>query len=261
MDAFGASEPTIQRQRVSVDPRQLEALERLANIGSVASSVSHEFNNILTTILNQAKLGMRAGDVESARKHFEKILDASRKAAKVTTGVLALARNRSSRFEMTDVAAVVEQVLVVCDKDLRKNKIEVSCDFTNRPQAEIVPSQVEQVILNLVINARQAMREGGVFRIRVSENQASQMVEIALADSGCGIPAENLPRIFEPFYTTKLGPDDSGQGGSGLGLSLCKEIIGRHHGRIRVDSTIGKGTTFTIKLPKHHPTQPTQQAA
>jgi signal transduction histidine kinase len=254
-------ESNSSHHRVSVDPRQLEALERLANIGSVASSVSHEFNNILTTILNQAKLGLRAQDIESAKRSLEKILDASRKAAKVTTGVLALARNRSSKFEMTDVASVVEQVLVVCDKDLRKNKIEIACDFARRPQAEIVPSQIEQVVLNLVINARQAMRQGGVFRISVSENIATDTIEIALADSGCGIPPENLPRIFEPFYTTKIGPDDSGQGGSGLGLSLCKEIVSRHHGRIRVDSTIGRGTTFTIKLPKNQPTAPVQKAA
>jgi signal transduction histidine kinase len=260
MDATGG-EKNGSAHRVSVDPRQLEALERLANIGSIASSVSHEFNNILTTILNQAKLGLRANDMDGARRSLEKILDASRKAAKVTTGVLALARNRSSKFEVTDLASVVEQVLVVCDKDLRKNKIEIVCDFARRPHAEIVPSQIEQVILNLVINARQAMRAGGVFRISVSENLSLDTVEIALADSGCGIPAENLPRIFEPFYTTKTGPDDSGQGGSGLGLSLCKEIVSRHHGRIRVDSTIGKGTTFTIKLPKRQPGLASPQAA
>jgi signal transduction histidine kinase len=261
MDASNANESGRSMHRVSVDPRQLEALERLAGVGSVASSVSHEFNNILTTILNQAKLGLRAGDLDAARRSFEKILDSSRRAAKITTGVLALARNRSSRFEMTDLASVVEQVLVVCDKDLRKHKIELICDLSQRPQAEIVPSQIEQIILNLVINARQAMNEGGTFKIGVTENLATQMVEISLADSGCGIPPENLPRIFEPFYTTKLGPDDSGQGGSGLGLSLCKEIVSRHHGRIRVDSTVGKGTTFTIKLPKRQPTLPTQQAA
>lgn len=239
--------------KMTVDARQLEALERLANVGALASSVTHEFNNILTTILNQAKLGTRAAESEAARRCFEKILDSARRASKITTGVLALARGRSSKIELVDVAELVEQVLTVCDKDLRKHFINLQCDFGNRPKAEIVPSQIEQVILNLIINARQAMEKGGTLTVAVQENIALGTVEILIRDTGCGIPAENLPRIFEPFYSTKQGPDESGHGGSGLGLSLCKEIIGRHQGRIRVESTVGKGTTFTIKLPKKIP--------
>jgi signal transduction histidine kinase len=115
------------------------------------------------------------------------------------------------------------------------------------------------VILNLVINARQAMPNGGTLRVGVRQNHATQMVEISIQDTGCGIPAETLTKIFEPFYTTKNGPDESGQGGSGLGLAMCKEIVGRHQGRIRVESTVGKGTTFTIKLPIRY--SPATQAA
>ena len=247
--------------KISVDARQLEALERLANVGALASSVTHEFNNILTTILNQAKMGTRATDIEAARRAFEKILDSARRASKITTGVLALARGRSSKVELVDVAEMVEQVLAVCDKDLRKHYINLQCDMGNRPKAEIVPSQIEQVFLNLVINARQAMEKGGTLTVAVQENVALGSVDIVVRDTGCGIPAENLPRIFEPFYSTKQGPDESGHGGSGLGLSLCKEIIGRHHGRIRVESIVGKGTTFTIKLPKKMPTAAPANAA
>ena len=75
------------------------------------------------------------------------------------------------------------------------------------------------------------------------------MIDLVVRDYGCGIPADKLPRIFEPFYTTKSGPDASGKGGTGLGLSMCRDIIEAHHGRIRVDSTVGKGTAFTLKLP------------
>lgn len=245
---------------IQVDPQQLEALERLASIGSIASSVSHEFNNILTTILNHAKIGSRATDPEAIRRSFEKILDASRRAAKITTGVLALARNRSSKPELANVADLVEQVLVVCEKDLRKHQIHLNVDFGNRPKAEIVPSQIEQVVLNLIINARQAMATGGTLTVAVRENPAAGQVEIMVRDTGCGIPADVLPRIFEPFYSTKMGPDESGQGGSGLGLSLCKEIVGRHHGRIRVESVVGRGTTFTLKLPKEMKSMPAQAA-
>lgn len=239
-----------ERSTISVDRDRLEALERLANIGSVASSVTHEFNNILTTILNHAKIGTRTQDPEVARRSFEKILDSARRASKITTGVLALARNRSSRPERVDVASLVEQVLIVCEKDLSKHRISLVRDFGNRPKVELVPSQIEQVILNLVINARQAMSEGGTLTIAVKEDIQHRTVDIVVRDTGCGIPADSLPRIFEPFYSTKAGPDDSGHGGSGLGLSLCKEIVSRHRGRIRVESKINKGTVFMIKLPQ-----------
>lgn len=243
-----------------VPSERLESLERLAGIGAVASSVAHEFNNILTAILNHAKLGTRSTDPEATRRAFEKILDSARRASKITTGILALARNRSSRPENTDIVTLVEQVLVVCDKDLRKHQIRLECDFPSRPKARIVASQIEQVVLNLVINARQAMAHGGVLTLGVRENRESGVIEIMVRDTGCGIAAANLPKIFEPFFTTKSGPDESGQGGSGLGLSLCKEIVSRHHGRIRVESLVGKGTTFTVKLPIAPPTIPSQAA-
>ena len=112
----------------------------------------------------------------------------------------------------------------------------------------MVPGQIEQVLLNLIINARQAMPRGGRLRIEVRDNPRTEMVEMRVADTGVGIPPERLRLIFEPFYTTKE-PDDHGHGGTGLGLSVCRQIIEQHHGRIRVESVVGKGSTFTVKLP------------
>ena len=105
------------------------------------------------------------------------------------------------------------------------------------------------MLLNLLINARQAMPSGGRVLIRLEHDAASDMVDLIVRDTGCGIPADKLPRIFDPFFTTKTGPDETGKGGTGLGLSACRKIIEAHHGRIRVESTVGKGTAFTIKLP------------
>ena len=110
-------------------------------------------------------------------------------------------------------------------------------------------NQIQQVLLNLLINARQAMPNGGRLWIKLLHDAENDMIDLVVRDSGCGIPADKLPRIFESFYTTKSGPDASGKGGTGLGLSMCREIIESHHGRIRVDSTVGKGTAFTLKLP------------
>ena len=126
--------------------------------------------------------------------------------------------------------------------------MQVEKKFHGRPQAPVVPGQIEQMLLNLIINARQAMPRGGRLRIEVRDNPRTQMAEIRVADTGVGIPPEQLRLIFEPFYTTKE-PDEHGHGGTGLGLSVCRQIIEQHHGRIRVESVVGKGSTFTVKLP------------
>jgi signal transduction histidine kinase len=93
------------------------------------------------------------------------------------------------------------------------------------------------------------MPNGGRVLLKLTYDSENDMIDLMVRDTGCGIPADKLPRIFEPFYTTKNGPDASGKGGTGLGLSMCRDILEAHHGRIRVDSTVGKGTAFTLKLP------------
>jgi signal transduction histidine kinase len=117
-------------------------------------------------------------------------------------------------------------------------------------------NQIQQVLLNLVINARQAMPRGGELLIRLSYNADEGMVEVLVRDQGEGIAEDKLRRIFDPFFTTKNGPDESGKGGTGLGLSTARSIIENHRGRIRVESTVGVGTAFTIKLPAAHPAAP-----
>jgi signal transduction histidine kinase len=105
------------------------------------------------------------------------------------------------------------------------------------------------VLINLLINARQAMPGGGVITIRLAQERPGETIELSVRDTGCGIPPEKLPKIFDRFFTTKTGPDASGKGGTGLGLAMCRDIIEAHHGRIRVESTPGRGTAFTLKLP------------
>src|SRR5204863_4700156 len=129
-----------------------------------------------------------------------------------------------------------------------KHQIKIEKRYLSRPKAPVVRGQIEQILLNLIINARQAMPRGGRLTIDVRENPKSNMAEIAICDSGVGIPPEQLRLIFEPFYTTKT-PDEHGHGGSGLGLSVCRQIIEQHQGRIRVESVIGKGARFIVKLP------------
>jgi len=228
---------------------QLLRAQRLSSVGTLASSVAHEFNNILTTIINYAKLGLRPDSNEAARmQSLEKILKGSQRAAVIISSMLGFARNHSTQREVVDLVGLVEEVLILTGKDLSKHQVHVTTRFEGRPKAPVVRGQIEQILLNLIINARQAMPRGGHLRIEVKENVPAQMAEIRIADTGVGIPPEQLRLIFEPFYTTK-DPDEHGHGGSGLGLSVCRQIIEQHHGRIRVESLVGKGSRFTVKLP------------
>jgi signal transduction histidine kinase len=234
---------------------QLLRAQRLSSVGTLASSVAHEFNNILTTLINYAKLGLRPDCSEVTKQQaFEKILKGSQRAAVIISSMLGFARNSSTQRELTDLAPLVEEVLVLTDKDLSKHQIKIEKRYQTRPKAPIVRGQIEQILLNLIINARQAMPHGGRLTIDLRENPQTHMAEIAICDTGVGIPPEQLRLIFEPFYTTKK-PDDQGHGGTGLGLSVCRQIIEQHHGRIRVESVVGKGSKFTVKLPLEVPAE------
>jgi signal transduction histidine kinase len=229
--------------------QQLLRAQRLCSVGTLASSVAHEFNNILTTIINYAKLGLRPQCSESARiEALEKILKGGQRAATIVGSMLGYARNQSALRELTDLVALVEDVLVLCEKDLSKHQVLIEKKYHGRPKAPVVRGQIEQILLNLVINARQAMPSGGRLLVEVRENLAAQVAEIRISDNGVGIAPDKLRLIFDPFYTTKA-PDEEGHGGNGLGLSVCRQIIEQHQGRIRVESIVGKGSKFIVKLP------------
>jgi signal transduction histidine kinase len=229
--------------------QQLLQAQRLSSVGALASSVAHEFNNILTTIINYAKLGLRpTADEQGRTQALERILKGGQRAAGIVNSMLGYARANATHREQTDVGRLVEEALLLTEKDLSKHRVSIERRFHSRPIAPVVPGQIEQILVNLIINARQAMPRGGRLVIDVRENVASGMAEVRIADSGVGIPPDRLRLIFEPFYTTKE-PDELGHGGTGLGLSVCRQIIEQHHGRIRVESVVGKGSTFTVKLP------------
>ena len=235
--------------------QQLMQAQRLSSVGALASSVAHEFNNILTTIINSAKLGRRNPEVAEKQQAFDRIVRAGQRAAAIAAGMLGFARKSATQREHCDVARLVEEVLILTEKDLGKHRVQVETRFPARPTAWAVPGQIEQILVNLVINARQAMPTGGRLKIEVTDNRAAEMVEVRVSDTGVGISPDQLRQIFEPFFTTKL-PDEYGRGGTGLGLSVCRQIIEQHQGRIRVESVAGKGSTFTVKLPHRLPDDP-----
>lgn len=236
-------------QQVAALQQQLRQAQKLTALGELLGTTTHEFNNILTAVINYAKMGMRHHDQPTRDKAFEKILTAGNRAAKVTASILGLARNRSDALEPTDLGPLVDDVLVLLERELTKYKVSVEKQFDPAPPALANGNQIQQVLINLLINARQAMPGGGRVILKLQHDRTANMVDLVVRDTGGGIPAEQLRRIFEPYFTTKSGPDASGKGGTGLGLSMCREIMEAHHGRIRVESTVGKGTAFTLKLP------------
>ncbi len=228
--------------------RQLLQAQKLGSVGELAASITHEFNNILTTIINYAKLGLRHKDAANRDKAFDKILSAGQRAAKITTGLLAYARSKHSRREPQRLAQVVQDVLVLVEKDLHIHRVRLELSIAADPYAELNSGEIQQVLLNLIVNARQAMPPGGTLSIAVSQNPDEPWGEIAVRDTGSGIPPEKLPHIFSRFFTTKTA-DQDGRGGTGLGLAMCKTIMDAHQGRIRVESAPGRGTKFTLKFP------------
>ena len=229
--------------------RQVVELQRISSLGVLAGSVMHELNNALTPILNYAKLGLRNPDPEFQKRAFERILEASERAGQLTRGMLGLARPSDGQRPVTELARLTEEVLKLTAKELQKHRIHVDYLVEGNPRAGVNSAQIQQVLLNLIINARQAMREGGSLTVRIGTDAAARYAEISIADTGEGIAPRDLKRIFEPFYTTKSGPDSAGLGGTGLGLPICRDIVVAHKGRLRVESKPGKGSKFTIRLP------------
>ena len=227
--------------------QRIDQMQRLTALGELVSTTTHEFNNVLMTIINYAKMGMRHRDDATRDKALDKIYNAAERANKITNSVLGMARNRSNQFETTDMVKLIEETMVLLERELNKYRISVEMQIEEVPKIQAVGNQLQQVLLNLLINARQAMQEGGQLIVRLYAE--GNYVNLAVRDFGTGIPTDKLRKIFQPYFSTKDGPDASGKGGTGLGLASCKNIIEAHGGKIRVESTVGRGTCFTLKLP------------
>jgi len=229
--------------------RQVLEARKLATLGELLGTTTHEFNNALTTILNYARMGLRHRDQPTRDKALERILSAGTRAARITSSVLSMSRQRSARLEPVDLLALIEDVLVLVEREMMKYRVQVERELTAVPKVSANPGQIQQVLLNLLVNARQAMPSGGRLILRLAHDPASGFVDLTVRDTGCGMTPDVMRRIFEPHFSTKAGPDETGKGGSGLGLSCCREIVEAHRGRIRVESAPGRGTAMTIRLP------------
>jgi len=236
---------------------QLMESQRLATIGTIAAVIAHEFNNLLTPIVSYSQFALTSAqsespDMELIRKALSKAFTSAEKAGRICSSMLALARGESTSGPVP-AQRLVDEVLAVLARDPQKDGIALRVQI--QPGVMILGDQVqlEQVLLNLLINARQAMLgHGGSLTVKVASVDAGEGIEearIQVIDTGPGIPEKLLPKIFEPFFTTKGTARKGESKGTGLGLAICKEIVEGHKGRITVESEVGKGTTFNVYLP------------
>jgi two-component system NtrC family sensor kinase len=243
-------------ERLKATQAQLLQAEKLSAIGQLVAGVAHELNNPLTSVIGYAQLlqeeirggdGAEPGTPAGLAHDLRRIAEESERAAKIVRNLLAFARRQSAARAEQDVADVMSRVLSLRSYEFRLNAIDVETVF----EAGLPPvlgdgGQLQQALLNLLLNAEQAMRARSVRRIRVGARRVpdADAVELFITDTGHGIPEENLRRIFDPFFTTR----EVGEG-TGLGLSICYGIVRDHGGQISVESRVGQGTTFKVLLP------------
>ncbi|MFQ5754267.1 MAG: PAS domain-containing sensor histidine kinase, partial [bacterium] len=224
--------------------QELLQAEALAKIGELAAGMAHEIKNPISGIVFAANSILREmAPKDNRREIFQEIVKQANRAEQNLEALLTFARqSRLERFP-TDLNAMIERILLFVRQqpDMKFIKIESNLD-KNLPEILVDPKQIEQVLLNLVINAVQAMPKGGCLNVSTKTDTVHNIVFISVQDTGVGIAKESHDEIFQPFYTTKLK-------GVGLGLTLCKEMVARHNGTISFESKVGRGTTFTIELP------------
>jgi len=230
--------------RLQTTQAQLIQSEKLASVGQLTAGIVHDVKNPLATIKGLAEeLSEEFGLDPTTRDQLKTIRDSASKASTIVTDLLKFARQSTPETQRRDMRETIESAARLTEYLARKAKVEVKVDLPARPvMVDYDAQQIEQVLINLIGNAIQAIRNGGAVRIVLSE--AGGAVAIAVQDSGIGIPEKNLQRIFDPFFTTK--PEGEG---TGLGLSVSFGIVARHRGRIEVESKPGLGTTFTVLLP------------
>jgi len=220
--------------------------ERLAVIGQLAAGVAHELNNPLQGIVTYAHLLLeRAPDADPSRDALQKIAAQADRCREIIRSLLDFSRPRKPQARPADISAILRECLALVERQALFHNIEIVTDFSaDLPAATVDPAQMQQVFMNLIINAAEAMEGAGRLALATQYDHAGRLVEARVTDTGHGIRPEDLDRIFDPFFTTK------GVGhGTGLGLSISYGIVKEHQGTITVDSQVGRGTTFTIRLP------------
>jgi hypothetical protein len=237
---------TAKRELEQYHYEQMERADRLASVGEMAAGIAHEIKNPLAgiaaaiTILND---DFPEGD--SRREIGNEVLEQVKRLDKTVNDLLYFGKPTDPEPVMVDLNVVVKKTLLFASQHRGGKRIEKVIALSDAlPLVKVDPKQIQQIFLNLILNAVQAMPEGGTLTIRsqVKEAGGSRSVTVTFADTGVGIPKQLQAKIFTPFFTTKAQ-------GTGLGLAICHKLVAQHGGRLSVESEEGKGTMFTVELP------------
>jgi two-component system NtrC family sensor kinase len=235
---------------------QLVHAGKMAAIGELAAGVAHEINNPLTGVLTFSSLLLKKlDDNHPWKKDLETIVQQTSRCRNIVKGLLDFARQRKPDKKLSDINALLEKTLTLLEKQAPFQNIRILKEYGKEiPPVFIDGDQIEQVFMNIMLNAADAMAEkGGTLRIETALRDG--LVEVSFSDTGQGISKENIRKLFDPFFTTK----QTGKG-TGLGLAISYGIIQSHNGDITVESEVGKGSIFRVKLPVRSEPQTPDQA-
>jgi two-component system NtrC family sensor kinase len=223
---------------------QLIQSEKLASLGKMAAGVAHEINNPLTSILINTHLLLETrGEGDDERESLTLIADETARCAQIVSGLLDFARMTPAQEVRADINDIIERTIQLHEMQasVRNIRIEKALD-RSLPPVDLDRNKIQQVFSNLILNARDAMPEGGTLSITSRLSRDGEFLEIAFSDTGVGIPRENMPKLFDPFFTTKSF-------GTGLGLAVSYGIIRQRGGTIEVQSQVARGAVFTVRIP------------
>jgi len=227
--------------------QQIMKSERLATIGQLAAGVAHEINNPLGTVSIYAQmiLDELGKDSESCRENIAVIMKQTNRAGRIVKDLLEFARQSEPEMRMLNINDVLTKAMSITTHAAELQNIRLLTDLSPElPDIQGDSDKLEQVFVNIMINALQAMPDGGTLTVCTRVTEDNGFVEIEISDTGCGIPQEHLSKLFDPFFSTKRTGE-----GTGLGLSVTLGIVEKHNGTIDVKSTVGEGSTFVIRLP------------
>jgi signal transduction histidine kinase/ActR/RegA family two-component response regulator len=250
------SKDRADRERVALE-RRLAQVQKLESLGLLAGGIAHDFNNLLTVIIASAALADEISDEDEVRSEVRQVLEAAERAASLTRQLLAVSRSQGLSLKPLDLNEVLRQLLTMLRRILPETVNVELIEGEALPFVEGDRSQLEQVFMNLLINARDAMPDGGLVRIETEQVLVNDLhteahpaakpgnyVRITVTDTGVGMERETLEHIFEPFFTTKAT-----KAGTGLGLAVSYGIVRQHEGMLHCDSEVGVGTTFRVYFP------------
>jgi two-component system NtrC family sensor kinase len=223
-------------------------------LGELVAGIAHEINNPLAGILIFSTLLAKDPSLPPRlRSDAQTILGETKRCAAIVRRLLEFSRNSIPHKELASLATIMENTLTLVEHQASLGEVEIIRRYDQSlPDILVDPGQIEQVFVNMIVNACQAMPAGGKLTITLHADYPNNCVKISIADTGHGINQEHLQKVFDPFFTTKAQPVN-GMAGTGLGLSVSYGIIENHGGRIRVASEINRGTIFTVELPMPSP--------